>query len=198
VGACLIRHYKSADKIDSLICCGDIECLGPTPTRGTHPFGYDPGDGLGAEYAPFECTPGREVYESGHGDAEYVYLWVKGEWFVAERDLENGQGAYEPLQGSCTVSSCDKQKSASSKAELELLSEIVMVVLYLLRDGDRQSRLWSKKALIALMSEFETNGYLELAGTSTDYPAFSLSEKGRDLAWSIMERYGMDGRIDPE
>lgn len=198
VGACLSRHYKNADKIDALISRGDIESLGPAPTRGTHPFGYDPNDDPEAENAPFECRPGYEVLGSRHGDVEYVYLWVKGEWFVAEYDSENGQGAYEPLPEVGSTSSCDNRMFASANAELELLPEIVMVLMYLLRSGEMQSRLWSKKALMALLSQFEKKGYIELGHNTKGFPAFAISETGKDFAWSIMERYGMDRRIDPE
>lgn len=114
VGACLNEHYRDPEKIERLLALGDISSLGPNLGRKHNlDWRFALHDKYGRDYEAMYASPeykrldsmvtayGRDRGETGidqrldesldefwdkvcHSDQEYAYLWIDGDWFIAE------------------------------------------------------------------------------------------------------------------
>lgn len=188
VGALLYRCYSSAKAIDKLMRLGDLSSLGPRPTRGTKAFGYDVKSGPGGEDAPFVCERCDDIVEeSGHCDVEWVYLWRDSAWYVAEHVWGEGTKCFARLE--TRLSGCGETEriNRNAKNELCLAIELSLVKMYLAHSAEGTECAMAKQEKMA-KAVFEKRGYVK-DGT--------LTEKGIDVAWAIIEKYHMDNGIVP-
>jgi hypothetical protein len=76
VGATLIDHYDTDEKVDALLDMGDAEDLGDTIDTSVF-YARDKGD------TEVDAQTTYDFLFNGMGkkhSAEYVYLWTNGEW----------------------------------------------------------------------------------------------------------------------
>ena len=196
VGEILYNCYQSARRLDQLFKRGDISSLGPTPNRATHPFGWSPKYGVEEEYAAFVCPENDIVSGSHHIDVEYVYLWRKGAWWVAENEFEKELKPFVRLETKLSSRGYTERLQAEVKAELKLATQLTFLLCYLNRCSKHLERSAYAKFDSAIIKAYRKRGLLEPTPNSRT-GELRFSERGLDLAWNLLEHYHMTSNISP-
>ena len=196
VGEMLFNCYQSARRLDQLFRRGDISSLGPTPNRATHPFGWDPKHGADEEYAAFVCTENDIVKGSRHIDVEYVYLWRKGAWWVAENEFGKSLQPFVRLETKLSGRGCVERLRSEVKAESKLASELTFLLCYLNRSSVQIGKTPFVQFGSKILMAYRDQGFIE-SNPNLNNGELRFSERGLDLAWHLLERYDMTSGLRP-
>ena len=196
VGEMLFNCYQSARRLDQLFRRGDISSLGPTPNRATHPFGWDPKRGADEEYAAFVCPENDIVNGSRHIDVEYVYLWRKGAWWVAENEFGRSLQPFARLETKLSGRGYVERLRSEVKAECKLASELTFLLCYLNRCSGQIDKTPFVQFASKILMAYRDQGFLE-SNPGLNNGELRFSERGLDLAWHLLERYDMTSGLRP-